>query len=127
MKLYETVVIRCDDIGARCGDVGTRYGDICVWGSDVGDRAEVIRCDDIALDAETSSLDAETSSLDAETTALCAAIARSYRRYRRGVYGNIGDCGVGITPQMCNRVTNHGDTSTFFKPGLGAPLKIVLH
>ena len=66
-----------------------------------------------ALDAETSALDAETSAiarrssdatisvLDAETS----AIARSYRRYRRGVSGDIGDCGVGITPQMCNRVT----------------------
>ena len=72
------------------------------------------------LDAETSSLDAEMSSLDAETSALGAAtsaIARSYLRYRRGVSGNIGDCGVGITPQMCNRVTNHGDVSTFSKPG----------
>ena len=72
-----------------------------------------------ALDAETSSLDAETSSLDAETSALGAetsAIARSYRQYRRGVYGDIGDCGVGTTPQMCNRVTNHGDMSTFSKP-----------
>ena len=73
----------------------------------------------LSLDAETSSLDAETSSLDAETSALGAAtsaIARSYRRYRCGVYGDIGDCGVGITPQMCNRVTNHGDMSTFSKP-----------
>ena len=67
-----------------------------------------------ALDAETSSLDAETSSLGAATS----AIARSYRRYRREVSGNIGDCGVGITPQMCNRVTNHGDMSTFSKPAL---------
>ena len=65
-----------------------------------------------AHDAETSSLDEETSALGAATT----AIARSYRRYRRGVSGNIGDCGVGITPQMCNRVTNHGDMSTFSKP-----------
>ena len=65
-----------------------------------------------ALDAETSSLDAETSSLGAATS----AIARSYRRYRRGISGDIGDCGVGITPQMCNRVTNHGDMSTFSKP-----------
>ena len=40
MKHHETVVIRCYDIIARCGDV-------CVWGSDVGDHAEVIRCDDI--------------------------------------------------------------------------------
>ena len=47
MKHHETVVIRCDDIGARCRDVGTRCGDVCVWGSDVGDRAEVIRCDNI--------------------------------------------------------------------------------
>ena len=29
-----------EDVGARCGDV-------CIWGSDVGDPAEVIRCDDI--------------------------------------------------------------------------------
>ena len=65
-----------------------------------------------AHDAETSSLDEETSALGTATT----AIARSYRRYRRGVSGYIGDCGVGITPQMCNRVTNHGDMSTFSKP-----------
>ena len=60
-----------------------------------------------------SALDAETSALSAATS----AITRSYRRYRRGVSGDIGDCGVGITPQMCNRVTNHGDISTFSKPG----------
>ena len=59
-----------------------------------------------------SSFDATISALDAETS----AIGRSYRRYRCGVYGDIGDCRVGITPQMCNRVTNHGDTSTFSKP-----------
>ena len=41
------------------------------------------------------------------------------RRRLRGVTGDIGDCGVGITPQMCNRVTNHGDMSTFSKPGWG--------
>ena len=69
-----------------------------------------------ALDAKTSSLVAETSALGAETSALgseTSAIAQSYRRYRRGVSG---DCGVGITPQMSNRVTNHGDMSTFSKP-----------
>ena len=65
-----------------------------------------------SFDAKISALDAETSSLDAETS----AIARSYWRYRCGVYGDIGDCGVGITPQMCNRVTNHGYMSTFSKP-----------
>ena len=57
-------------------------------------------------------LDAETSVLGAATS----AIAWSYRRYRRGVFANIGDCGVGVTPQMCNRVTNHGDMGTFSRP-----------
>ena len=66
------------------------------------------------FDATISALDAETSALGAATT----AIARSYRRYRRGVSGDIGDCGVGKTPQMCNRVTNLGDMSIFSKPGL---------
>ena len=61
----------------------------------------------------------EMSVLDAEMSALGvarSAIAQSYLQYRRGVSGNIGDCRVGITPQMCNRVTNHGDMSTFSKP-----------
>ena len=85
-----------------------------------------------ALDAETSALDVETSAFGAATPAIArrsfdvtisaldagaatSAIARSYGRYRRGVSG---DCGVAITPQMCNRVTNHGDMSTFSKPGV---------
>ena len=58
------------------------------------------------------SFDATISVLNAETS----AIVWSYRRYWRRVFGNIGDCGVGITPQMCNRVTNHGDMGTFSKP-----------
>ena len=61
------------------------------------------------LDAETLPLNVKTSafvqrSFDAETTALDAemsAIAQSYRRYRRRVSADIGDCGVGITPQTC--------------------------
>ena len=77
-----------------------------------------------ALDAETSaiaqrSFDATVSALHAETSALNAemsAIVQSFRRYQRGVFG---DCGVYITPQMCNRVTNHGDMGTFSKPGCG--------
>ena len=60
-----------------------------------------------SFDATILAHDAETSSLDEETLA---------RRRSRGVTGDIGDCGVGITPQMCNRVTNHGDMSTFSKP-----------
>ena len=72
-----------------------------------------------ALDEETSALDAETSVLDAETSALGAemsAIGRSYQRYRHGVFGDIGDCSVGVIPQMCNRATNHEDMGTFSKP-----------
>ena len=63
-----------------------------------------------------SSFDATISALDAETSALgnaTSAITQSYWRYLRGVSGN---CGFGITLQMCNRVTNHGDMSIFFKP-----------
>ena len=60
------------------------------------------------------SFDATISVLDAEMS----AIARSYRQYRRGVPVDIGDCGVDITLQMCNRVTNHGDMSTFSKPAI---------
>ena len=91
MKHHETLVIQCDDIGAQCGDV-------CVWGSDISDRVEVIWCDDISARCGDVGDRAE----------LPAISARSF--------GNIGFCGVGITPQMCNRVTNHGDRSTFSKP-----------
>ena len=72
----------------------------------------------LSFDPTISALDAETLALGAETS----AIARSYRRYRRGVSG---DCGVGITPQMYNRVTNHGDMSTFSKLSLIKHLFIV--
>ena len=84
-----------------------------------------------ALNAKTSALDMETSAFGAATSAIArrsfdamisaldaetSAIARSYRRYQHGVSGDVSDCGVGIAPQMCNRVTNHGDMSTCFKP-----------
>ena len=63
---------------------------------------EGIRCDNIG-------------SRCGDVVAWCGDVARrgnvgdraEYRRYQRGVSGDIGDCGVGITPQMCNRVTNH--------------------
>ena len=42
-------------------------------------------------------------------------LAQSFRRYWRGVSGNIRNFGVGITP-MCNRVTNHGDMGIFLRP-----------
>ena len=45
---------------------------------------------------------------------------RRWRSARRRWRSAGGDCGVGITPQMCNRVTNHGDMSTFSKPGNAA-------
>ena len=60
-----------------------------------------------SFDATISALDAETSSFNAETR---------QRLRSRGVTGDIGDCEVGITQQMCNRVTNLGDMSTFSKP-----------
>ena len=41
--------------------------------------------------------------------------ARRHRR-SRGVSSDIGDCGVGITPQICNRVTNHEDMDDFSNP-----------
>ena len=45
------------------------------------------------FDVTISALDAETSVLAAVTSAL----ARSFLRYGRGVSGDIGDCGVGMT------------------------------
>ena len=88
---------------------------------------------------EHSSFNATISMLDAETSAFGAATLAIARRsfdamWRRrcsawrcwrshGVTADIGNCRVGITPQMCNRVTNHGDMSTFSKPD---PLGIFL-
>ena len=81
-----------------------------------------------APDAETSALGAETSALGAATSAIArrsfdatisaldaetSVITRSNRRYWRGVFGDIG-----VTPQMCNRVTNDTDMGTFSRPGL---------
>ena len=76
MKHHETLVIQCDD---RRSMRRRR-----AWRGGVGDRTEVIRCDDIG-----------------------------------DRNGDVGDCGVGVTPQMCNRDTNHGDMGTFSKPGAG--------
>ena len=64
-----------------------------------------------SFDATISAFNAETSVLGAATS----AIARSYRLYRHGVFS---DCGVGVTPQMCNRVTNHEDMCIFSRPEL---------
>ena len=71
---------------------------------------------------------ATISALDAETSALCVAIsalARTFWRYLCGVSGDIGDCGVGIIPQMCNSVTNHIDMGTFSRPDLDYQILIV--
>ena len=56
------------------------------------------------------------SALDLEMSVLGTAIStieQSFWPYRHGVFSDIGNCGVGVTPQMCNRVTNHGDMGTF--------------
>ena len=77
-----------------------------------------------SFDETRSALNVETSAFGAATLAIARrsvnvtisaldsemAIARSYRRYRRRVIG------VGVTPQMCNTVTNHGDMGTFSRP-----------
>ena len=74
----------------RCDDIGARCGDDCVRCGDIGARMR--------------------------------RRLRSMRRHRRSARrrrrsrGVTGDCGVGVTPQMCNRVTNHGDMGTFSKP-----------
>ena len=60
-------------LGARCGDVG--------------DRAEFIRCDDIG--ARYRDFDARCGDVG-DRAELPAISARSYRRYRRGVTGDIG-------------------------------------
>ena len=46
---------------------------------------------------------------------------RRLMRRRRQSRGASGDCGVGITPQMCNSVTYHGDMSSFSKPVTDGP------
>ena len=57
-----------------------------------------------------ASFDATISALDAETSRSC---------------GVTGDCGVCITPEMCNRVTDHGDMSSFFKPALSHICRVI--
>ena len=71
LKHHETVIIRCDDIGARCGDVG--------------DRAEVIRCDDI--DARCGDVVARGGDVD-DRAELPAILPRSFRRYLRSWYNS---------------------------------------
>ena len=99
--------------------------------SALGAETSVLAAETSALGADTSALGAETLVLGAETSALGAAISaltRSFRQYRCRVSGNIGAefpaisvrsfrrLRIGITTQMCNRVTNHGNMGTFSKP-----------
>ena len=79
-----------------------------------------------ALNAETLALGTVTSRLarqhharcdDIVLAAMISPLVRSFWQHRRGVFSDISDCRVGITPQMFNRVTNHGDMCTFSKPG----------
>ena len=73
-----------------------------------------------ALDAETSALYVETSAFGTATSAIARRSFDAWRRRRsRGV---TGDCSVGVTLQMCNRVTNHGDMGTFSRPASGVHL-----
>ena len=61
--------------------------------------------------------DATILVLNSATSALGVVTSALVRNFRLYWYGVSGDCGVGITPQMCNRVTNHGDMDTCSKPG----------
>ena len=72
---------------------------LAIWCDDIG-----IRCRDIGTH-------------HGGIGAAISELVQSFRRYRRVVSDDIDDCGVGITLQMCNRVTNHGDMGTFSKPG----------
>ena len=65
---------------ARRLHIGARCGDVCVWGSDVSDRAEVIRCDDIG--ARCGDVGARRCDFG-DRAELPAISARSYWRYRR--------------------------------------------
>ena len=76
-------------LAIQCNNVGSRWGDIGAWRSG------------IVLGVAIS------------------ALVPSFRQHQHGVSGDIGDCGVGITQWMCNRITNHGDMGTFSKPGIG--------
>ena len=67
-----------------------------------------VRCGDVG-DRARRSFDATILALDVETS----AIARSFRQYWCRVFA---DCGVGVTPQIWNRVTIYGDMGTFSRP-----------
>ena len=69
-------------------------------------RTLAIRCDDIG--ARCGDIGARRSDSSARHGDIGARV-----EFRMG---DISDCRVGITPQMCNRVTNHGDMGTFSKP-----------
>ena len=75
----------------------------------------------LPFDATILVLDAETSALGAATSVfgmVISALMQSFRQYRRRVSSDIGDCGVGITLQMGNSVTNHGVMGNFSRPVL---------
>ena len=64
----------------------------------------------LSFNATISAVNAETLALDAETSTLGAATSAFAGRYRHRVFS---DCGVGVTLQLCNRVTNHGDMASY--------------
>ena len=102
VKHHETLLKHCETLELSSFDatISVLDAEMSALGAAIAQRS--FGAPILALDAETSAPSAATS-----------AIARSYWRYRRGVFS---DCGVGITPQMCNRVTNHWDMGTFSKP-----------
>ena len=67
----------------------------------------------LPIDATTSTLKASISTLSWATSVPGTECDTDTRC---GVSVNISDCGVGITPQMHYRVTNHWDIGTFSRP-----------
>ena len=85
MKHHETLLKHCETLLKHCE-------------TSQNTRTLTIRCDDIGARCG-----------DIGAPCLRRKLVRSFRRYGHGVSVDIGDCRVGITLQMCNRVTIHGD------------------
>ena len=85
-------------------------------------RTLAIRCDDIG--ARCGDLGARWGDIGAQRGNIGGSVWRY--RHSREVSSDIGDCGVGMPPQMCNRVTDHGDMGTFSRPAWCAFIAAVL-
>ena len=68
------------------------------------------------LKFECSTIQAQQKMMQSQISYKIFGTRRGNIGAQRGNIGAVsGDCGVGITPQMCNRVTNHRDMGIFFQ------------